>query len=136
MVSKTANGSSTYSLGDLEAAGVVIKQVIQKDATRVPPLETALVPPASPSPFPRPIRNFSSANTLFTGGNTSSGAYSELVTESWTPFYIKRSLPIPEALFEQITGVPATCSMGLFPQIDRAWIALNNQLYLWDYVRG
>ena len=24
--------------------------------------------------------------------------------------------------------------MGLFPQIDRAWIALNNKLFLWDYV--
>lgn len=55
MVSKTANGSSTYSLADLEAAGLVIKQVLQKDATRVPPLDTALVPPASPSSFLRPI---------------------------------------------------------------------------------
>ena len=73
---------------------------------------------------------------MFTGANTSSAAYSELPTESWTPFYVRRSLRIPEALFEQMTGVPATCSMGLLPQIDRVWIALNNQLYLWDYVGG
>src|SRR5258706_10068587 len=95
----TPDRSSTYPLADLEAAGVVIKQLVQKDAMRVPPLETALVPPASPSPFLHPICNISSANTVFTGGNTSYGAYSELATESWNPFYIKRRLPLSKTLF-------------------------------------
>lgn len=33
-----------------------------------------------------------------------------------------------------LPATKSTCTMGLFPQIDRAWIALNNKLFLWDYV--
>jgi|SRR5258706_10856129 len=97
----TPDRSSTYPLADLlEAAGVVIKQLVQKDATRVPPLETALVPPASPSPFRHPICNIPVLTRCLQA--------------------VTRRMAIPEALFEQITGLPATCSMGLFPQVDWA----------------
>lgn len=26
--------------------------------------------------------------------------------------------------------------MGLFPEIDRVWIAIDRNLFLWDYVDG
>lgn len=28
------------------------------------------------------------------------------------------------------------CCMGIFPEIQRAWITLNNRLLLWDYTEG
>ena len=98
-MSKTANGLSAYSLAGLEAAGVLIKQVVQRDVTRAHRSRRAVCPSKSVAPF-APHLHYFSANTVFTGSNTSS-AYPKLVTESWTPFYIKRPLPIPEALFER-----------------------------------
>ena len=26
--------------------------------------------------------------------------------------------------------------MGLMPEIDRAWVTIDNKLFLWDYVEG
>jgi nuclear pore complex protein Nup155 len=26
--------------------------------------------------------------------------------------------------------------MGLFPEIDRAWVSIDNRLYLWNYKNG
>lgn len=85
MMSKTANGSSIYSLAGLEAAGVVIKRVVQKDGACAQRSRTGLVP-ASPSPHLRPVCTIFSANTVSTGSSASSGAYSKIATESWTPF--------------------------------------------------
>jgi len=85
---------------------------------------------------------------------SSSSSYTQAPNHAWTTFELRRTMMIPEELFSEferkssnclsyillrinINLLPATkstCTMGLFPQIDRAWIALNNKLFLWDYV--
>ena len=82
---------------------------------------------------------------------SSSSAY---VTPPWTSFDLKRTIMIPEELFSSYecrlkyllplyipsesfvksAATKSTCYMGIFPQIDRAWVALNNKLFLWDYI--
>lgn len=69
----------------------------------------------------------------------------------YTPLQTVREYNLPNALHEQIrreslisfretiAGRPDTAdkesvaSMGIFEAIDRAWFALDNSLYLWDY---
>jgi len=48
-------------------------------------------------------------------------------------FQKKSVLPIPDALIEQYRALQYTSFMGLFPEIHRAWMTIDNQLYLWNY---
>jgi nuclear pore complex protein Nup155 len=74
-----------------------------------------------------------------------------MITECPIP---KRKLAgIPECVFQYFTGtrsrgiahpnvlVPRAAAntishMGLMPEIDRAWVTIDNKLFLWDYVEG
>lgn len=59
-----------------------------------------------------------------------------------------RMSQLPEALIHQISSAckseldckpisrpvkDSTARMGIFEEIGRVWVTLNNQLYLWDY---
>lgn len=34
------------------------------------------------------------------------------------------------------TVLECRCYMGLFPEIERAWITVDHRLFLWDYQDG
>jgi nuclear pore complex protein Nup155 len=40
---------------------------------------------------------------------------------------------LPEAVFEQVDHTQMSMSMGLFAEINHAWVVVDNQVYLWDY---
>jgi nuclear pore complex protein Nup155 len=61
-----------------------------------------------------------------------SGEYT-ISTGAWAPFeQIKRYL-IPDSILEQINMTQMATTMGLFAEINHAWVSIDNQLYLWDY---
>ncbi|KAF2714183.1 nucleoporin-domain-containing protein [Pleomassaria siparia CBS 279.74] len=62
-----------------------------------------------------------------------SGDYQESNNPAWTPFQRLRTYEVPERIFEQVNHTQMTTSMGLFAEINHAWVAIDNQLYLWDY---
>jgi hypothetical protein len=37
-------------------------------------------------------------------------------------------------MFASATNV--TSHMGLLPELERAWITIDHQLFLWDYIEG
>lgn len=43
--------------------------------------------------------------------------------------------PIPEAIMEDFGRVECASFMGLMPEIHRAWVSVDNRLYLWNYER-
>jgi nuclear pore complex protein Nup155 len=43
--------------------------------------------------------------------------------------------PIPEAILDDFGRVECASFMGLLPEVHRAWISVDNRLYLWDYER-
>lgn len=47
-----------------------------------------------------------------------------------------RTLPIPDAVIQASTSAQTVASQGLFPEIERAWIIIDSQLYLWNYLEG
>ncbi|KAF2789034.1 nucleoporin-domain-containing protein [Melanomma pulvis-pyrius CBS 109.77] len=66
-------------------------------------------------------------------GQGVSGEYHESTNPAWTPFQRLRTYEVPERIFEQVNHTQMTTSMGLFAEINHAWVAIDNQLYLWDY---
>ncbi|KAI5740100.1 hypothetical protein M8J76_000495 [Diaphorina citri] len=42
-------------------------------------------------------------------------------------------VPIPPEIIENFSLIQSHSSMGLFPEINRAWLAVDNQIYIWDY---
>lgn len=47
-----------------------------------------------------------------------------------------RRIPLPAELTEQAARAQALCQLGLFPEIDRAWMVVDSDLYIWRYETG
>ncbi|KIM34387.1 hypothetical protein M408DRAFT_94881 [Serendipita vermifera MAFF 305830] len=101
---------------ELENAGKIIEDHLRADASRVPDLDVALVSTG--------------------GSNSSSAAYSDTPSDAWLPFVSRKTVQLPPALLDELNVVPRSCGMGLLPEIHCAYIAMNNQLYIWDYSAG
>ena len=53
-----------------------------------------------------------------------------------TQFEQSRIVVLPKPLLEQYDSVECKSFMGLFPEISRAWITFDNQIFLWNYADG
>ncbi|KAF2035093.1 nucleoporin-domain-containing protein [Setomelanomma holmii] len=62
-----------------------------------------------------------------------SGEYELVTGTAWEPFQKLRSYRLPEAVFEQVDHTQMSMSMGLFAELNHAWVVVDNQVYLWDY---
>ncbi|KAI9136594.1 Non-repetitive/WGA-negative nucleoporin C-terminal-domain-containing protein [Paraphysoderma sedebokerense] len=70
------------------------------------------------------------------GATTASSEYIPTIPDR-APVYLKQKVvPIPDSLYSQYDLSQCTVYMGLFPEINRAWITFDNRLYLWNYVHG
>jgi len=45
-------------------------------------------------------------------------------------------IPLPAELIEHFGHMQCNCSMGLFTQIDRAWLTIDSDIYVWRYEDG
>ncbi|CAG8974187.1 hypothetical protein HYALB_00007350 [Hymenoscyphus albidus] len=55
-------------------------------------------------------------------------------TESaWTPFHRAKTYDLPDQILEQYNRAEASTAMGLFAELNHAWVAIDSALYLWDY---
>ncbi|KAI8944498.1 Non-repetitive/WGA-negative nucleoporin C-terminal-domain-containing protein [Xylaria longipes] len=54
-------------------------------------------------------------------------------SSAWAPFQRAHHFQIPQAVFEQYDRAQVSTTMGLFAEINHAWVAIDNCLYLWDY---
>ncbi|KAF2013061.1 non-repetitive nucleoporin-like protein [Aaosphaeria arxii CBS 175.79] len=66
-------------------------------------------------------------------GQGISGDYEPAEHIALTPFQKLRTYEIPERIFEQVNETQINTNMGLFAEINHAWVSVDNQLYLWDY---
>ncbi|ORX94648.1 Non-repetitive/WGA-negative nucleoporin C-terminal-domain-containing protein [Clohesyomyces aquaticus] len=66
-------------------------------------------------------------------GQGISGEYDISTSQAWTPFQKLKTYEIPERIFEQVNQTQMATTMGLFAEINHAWVTIDNQLYLWDY---
>ncbi|KAE8146954.1 Non-repetitive/WGA-negative nucleoporin C-terminal-domain-containing protein [Aspergillus avenaceus] len=52
---------------------------------------------------------------------------------SWAPFQKVKMYNIPDQIFDQYNRAQVSTSMGLFAELNHAWVAIDNALYIWDY---
>ncbi|ODQ78179.1 hypothetical protein BABINDRAFT_162851 [Babjeviella inositovora NRRL Y-12698] len=48
-------------------------------------------------------------------------------------FLKTRSVSLPDKLYEEFNSTEVSTKMGLFPEINRAWVIVDNKLNLWNY---
>ncbi|KAI4673715.1 uncharacterized protein J4E88_008772 [Alternaria novae-zelandiae] len=106
-----------------------------------PQQQQALPAPPAESPIDRASRTINSMldrDNRFPAleayiGQGISGEYEIPNSPAWAPFQKLRSYKLPEAVFEQVDHTQMSTSMGLFAEINHAWVVVDNQVYLWDY---
>ncbi|EDV22293.1 uncharacterized protein TRIADDRAFT_29198 [Trichoplax adhaerens] len=47
-----------------------------------------------------------------------------------------RRVPLPVELVEQFNHLQYNCLMGLFPEIKRAWLSIDSDIFVWNYEDG
>ncbi|KAJ5169220.1 Nucleoporin [Penicillium canariense] len=62
-----------------------------------------------------------------------SSEYDIPVSQSWAPFQKVKMYNIPDQIFEQYNRAQVSTTMGLFAELNHAWVAIDNALYLWDF---
>ncbi|KAN0061167.1 hypothetical protein ACQY0O_006902 [Thecaphora frezii] len=62
--------------------------------------------------------------------------YHDHRSDPWIAFEKTRTLPIPAQVFDNIKPTNPIARQALFPDIQRACITVDNQLYLWNYLEG
>jgi nuclear pore complex protein Nup155 len=53
----------------------------------------------------------------------------------WAPFQRSKMYNIPDSVFDQYNHAQVSTMMGLFAELNHAWVAIDNALYLWDYTQ-
>jgi nuclear pore complex protein Nup155 len=78
--------------------------------------------------------NFPSIDTY--SGRAASTDYDVHPTDSaWAPFHKTQMYPIPNQVFDHYNAGELQTLMGLFAEINHAWVVIDNSLFLWDYTR-
>ncbi|XP_019645345.1 PREDICTED: nuclear pore complex protein Nup155-like isoform X1 [Branchiostoma belcheri] len=47
-----------------------------------------------------------------------------------------RRVPLPPELVEQFSRMQCNCMMGVFPEISRAWLTIDSDIFVWNYEDG
>ncbi|KAJ3221178.1 hypothetical protein HK099_003709 [Clydaea vesicula] len=47
-----------------------------------------------------------------------------------------KSIPLPQILLDQYNYLQTSCFMGLLHEINRAYIVIDNRLFIWNYEKG
>ncbi|KAF2153282.1 putative non-repetitive nucleoporin [Myriangium duriaei CBS 260.36] len=66
-------------------------------------------------------------------GQGYSAEYDLLDNSAWAPFQKVKNYDIPEQIFEQANQSQVATALGLFAEINHAFITIDSSLYLWDY---
>lgn len=55
---------------------------------------------------------------------------------SLTQLTTAKRIPLPSELVEQFGLMQSNCQMGLFPEIGRAWLTIDSNIFLWSFHDG
>ncbi|EGC38897.1 hypothetical protein DICPUDRAFT_148347 [Dictyostelium purpureum] len=59
--------------------------------------------------------------------------YFESNNQYWSTMIIEKYIELPKEIANALLTTSTKSSFGLFPEINRAWISIDQTLYLWDY---
>ncbi|XP_066473036.1 nuclear pore complex protein Nup155 isoform X2 [Tiliqua scincoides] len=109
----------------LESAGCIIDRQVQVDRC-YPDLSVLLAVPAPGSPT---VSGMSDMDYPLQGP----GLLSLPNLPEISPI---RRVPLPPELVEQFGHMQCNCMMGVFPEISRAWLTIDSDIFMWNYEDG
>ncbi|XP_059140242.1 nuclear pore complex protein Nup155-like [Physella acuta] len=56
--------------------------------------------------------------------------------DSLSEITVEKKVPLPPELLEQFGRMQCNCMMGLFPEIERAWLTVDSDIFVWKYDDG
>ncbi|XP_005105150.1 nuclear pore complex protein Nup155 [Aplysia californica] len=56
--------------------------------------------------------------------------------EALSELLVEKRVPLPPELVEQFGRMQCNCMMGLFPEIERAWLTIDSDIFVWKYEDG
>ncbi|KAF2763081.1 non-repetitive nucleoporin [Pseudovirgaria hyperparasitica] len=59
--------------------------------------------------------------------------YEDSNNPAWNPYQKIKNYEIPDRILDQYNLAQTALMMGLFAELNHAWIAIDNALYLWDF---
>ncbi|XP_053557191.1 nuclear pore complex protein Nup155 [Bombina bombina] len=109
----------------LEGAGRIMDRQLQEDRA-YPDLSELLLVPVHNSPTASGI---SEMDYPLQGPGL-------LSTPSLPELSAIRRVPLPPELVEQFGHMQCNCMMGVFPDISRAWLTIDSDIFMWNYEDG
>uniref|UniRef100_A0A8C3E310 Nucleoporin 155 n=1 Tax=Corvus moneduloides TaxID=1196302 RepID=A0A8C3E310_CORMO len=109
----------------LENAGRIIDRQIQDDRC-YPDLSELLAVPAPGSPT---VSGMSDMDYPLQGPGM-------LSIPNLPEISSVRRVPLPPELVEQFGHMQCNCMMGVFPEISRAWLTIDSDIFMWNYEDG
>uniref|UniRef100_A0A8B9NBL4 Nuclear pore complex protein Nup155 n=1 Tax=Accipiter nisus TaxID=211598 RepID=A0A8B9NBL4_9AVES len=109
----------------LEIAGRIIDRQIQDDRC-YPDLSELLAVPAPGSPT---VSGMSDMDYPLQGPGL-------LTIPNLPEISSVRRVPLPPELVEQFGHMQCNCMMGVFPEISRAWLTIDSDIFMWNYEDG
>ncbi|KAG8264438.1 hypothetical protein J6590_011729 [Homalodisca vitripennis] len=55
---------------------------------------------------------------------------------SITQLRTMNKVPLPPEIMEHFGHMQCQCMMGVFPEINRAWLTIDSDIYIWDFEHG
>ena len=49
---------------------------------------------------------------------------------------LMRKVPLPAELVEHFGHMQCNCLIGLFPEVERAWLTIDSDIYVWRFADG
>ena len=118
-----AGRSSQEELKPIERASRTINETLNQDA-RYPELDSYVS---------REYPNLYSSHRTNLSTEGPSSDYDIFSQPAWAPFQRVKTYNIPDSIFKQYNNAQMSTMMGLFADINHAWVSIDNALYLWDY---
>ncbi|KAK3595250.1 hypothetical protein CHS0354_010857 [Potamilus streckersoni] len=109
----------------LEDTCRLVEKFLQEDRNQLD-LSELLRVPAINQPSVSGLQDFHYPSLLETG----------LALESLSEIGKIKRVPLPAELIEQFGRMQLNCQMGLFPEIERAWLSVDSDIFLWKYEDG
>lgn len=60
----------------------------------------------------------------------------KLLLPPMTELSLSKRVPLPNELVEQFSRMQCNCMMGLFPEVTRAWLTIDSDIFVWNYENG
>lgn len=109
----------------LESSGRIIERHLQEERA-YPDLSELLQVPAPNCPT---VSGLSDMDYPLQGPSL-------LTTPNLPEISAIRRVPLPPELVEQFGHMQCNCMMGVFPEISRAWLTIDSDIFMWNYEDG